>query len=84
MEREKRWQHKPNLEILVADARTLLAMKCAAARTEEDAGDISVLARALGVTSSTEALAIVAQYYPADRLPVRTRLLLEELLNDRS
>jgi hypothetical protein len=26
----------------------------------------------------------VLPYYPADRLPVRTRLLLEELLDDRA
>ncbi len=77
------WRTLPNLEILVADARTLFVMKCAAARTEEDAGDIRVLARELGITTSREALAIVEQYYAAERLPVRTRLLLEELFDDR-
>lgn len=78
------WRVLPNLEIFVADARTLFAMKCAAARTEEDAGDIRVLARELGITASREALAVVEQYYAADRLPVRTRLLLEEIFHDRS
>jgi hypothetical protein len=78
------WRSLPNLDILVADTRTLFAMKCAAARTEEDASDIRVLARELGLTSSTDALQVVLTYYPADRLPVRTRLLLEELLNDRA
>ena len=68
---------------LVADTRTLFAMKCAAARTEEDAGDIRVLARELGLTSSAEALKLVTTFYPENRLPVRTRLLLEELLDDR-
>jgi hypothetical protein len=77
------WRMLPNLEIYVADARTLFAMKCAAARTNEDAGDIRVLARELGITSSREALAEVEQYYAADRLPVRTRLLLEEIFDDR-
>ena len=78
------WRSLPNLEILVADTRTLFAMKCAAARTDEDASDIRVLARTLGVASSGEALQLVESYYPAERLPVRTRLLLEELLDDRS
>lgn len=78
------WRVLPNLEIFVADARTLFAMKCAAARTDEDAGDIRVLARALGITASREALAVVERYYAADRLPVRTRLLLEEIFHDRS
>jgi hypothetical protein len=78
------WRSLPNLEILVADTRTLFAMKCAAARTEEDAADIRLLARELGLASSAEAVEIVLTYYPADRLPVRTRLLLEELLGDRA
>jgi hypothetical protein len=76
------WRSLPNLEIMVADTRTLFAMKCAAARTDEDAGDIQLLARELGLRSSAEALKIVLAYYPVDRLPVRTRLLLEELLDD--
>jgi len=75
------WRVFPNLEIFVADARTLFAMKWAAARTEENAGDIRVLARELGITTAREALAVVEQYYTADRLPVRTRLLLEEMFH---
>jgi len=78
------WRSLPNLEILVADTRTLFAMKCAASRTGEDAADIRLLARELGLTSSADALKLVLTYYPADRLPVRTRLLLEELLDDRT
>jgi len=78
------WRSFPNLEILVAGTRTLFAMKCAAARTEEDAADIRVLARELGLASSADALQLVLTYYPAGRLPVRTRLLLEELLDDRT
>jgi hypothetical protein len=76
------WRSFPNLEILVADTRTLFAMKCAAARTEEDVADIRLLARELGLTSSAEAVEVVLMYYAPDRLPVRTRLLLEELLDD--
>ena len=76
------WRSLGNVEILVADTRTLFAMKCAAARSEEDAGDIRTLARVLRLQSSAEALEIVLRYYPAERLPVRTRLLLEELLDD--
>jgi hypothetical protein len=75
----ERWRSLSNLDISVADSRTLLAMKCAAARTAEDAGDIAFLAKHLGLRSAEEILDVVLAYYPADRLPVRTRLLLEEM-----
>jgi hypothetical protein len=76
------WRSLPHVEVLVADAATMFAMKCAAARTEEDASDIRVLAERLGVSSASDAVALVLRYYPAERLPVRTRLLLEEMFDD--
>lgn len=78
------WRSLGNLEVLVADHATMFAMKCAAARTEEDAGDIRALGRRLGLSSSAQALDLVLQYYPPQRLPVRTQLLLEELFDDGS
>lgn len=77
----ERWRSLPHLEISVANDRTLLAMKCAAARTAEDAGDIRILAERLGLRSPDEVLAVVTSYFPEDRLPVRTRLLIEELFS---
>jgi hypothetical protein len=58
-------------------------MKCAAARTAEDSADIRFLADQLGLRSSQEVLSIVLQYFPAEQLPVRTRLLLEEMFDAR-
>jgi hypothetical protein len=57
-------------------------MKCAAARTAEDAADIRFLAHHLGLSSSEAILRVVADYFPEERLPVRTRLLLEEMFDD--
>ena len=76
------WQSLSNLDILVADTRTLLAMKCAAARTKEDAGDIKFLAEQLGLKSSREILDVVVAYYPIERITIRVQLLLEELFDD--
>lgn len=77
-----RWRELSNLTISTADDRTLLAMKCAAARTEDDAGDIRFLATRLELDSTRKVLDVVLAYYPADRLPVRARLLLEEMFDD--
>jgi len=76
------WQSWPNLTISTVDARTLLAMKCAASRTEVDASDIRTLAKLLGLRSSEEVLRVVIEYFPEDRLPIRTRLLVEEMFDD--
>lgn len=76
------WQSFSHLSIAAADAPTLLAMKCAAARTAEDAADIRFLAHHLGLTSSEAILCVVSDYFPEERLPVRTRLLLEEMFDD--
>ena len=78
----EQWRAMSNLEVSVADARTLLAMKCAAARTTEDTADIAFLAKHLDLVSADQVLEVVLAYYPPDRLPVRTRLLLEELFDD--
>lgn len=78
------WQSLSHLDIMVADARTLLAMKCAAARSKEDAGDIKFLAKQLGLHSSQEILDVVLAYYPIEQITIRVQLLLEELFDDRA
>ncbi len=77
------WASLSNLTVATVDARTLLAMKAAAARTVEDANDIRFLAEHLALHSTAAVLAVVLEYFPADRLPVRTRLLLEEMFDER-
>ena len=81
--RFERWRSFSHLDVSIADERTLLAMKCAAARTEEDSADIRLLAARLGLHAASDVLRIVTEFYPAERLPVRAQLLVEELFHDR-
>jgi hypothetical protein len=78
------WRSLSHLDIYTAADETLFAMKCAAARSEQDAGDIRTLGARLGVASSTAALQILLKYFPSERLPVRSRLLLEEIFDEHA
>lgn len=66
----------------------LLAMKCMAERiggtTNEpsDVADIIFLARHLKLKSAKEVLDLVAQYYPANRISVKTQYLVEGLFEE--
>lgn len=73
------WSH---LTVSLADARTMFAMKVAAARTLEDAEDIRFLAGRLGLRDAGAALELVLEYLPENRIPLRAQLLLEELFDD--
>ncbi|CAN5908502.1 DUF6036 family nucleotidyltransferase [soil metagenome] len=73
-----------HLRVFVAQPAYLLAMKCAALRLGEafhDMDDVRYLLRYLNITSSVEALAVVARYYDKMHLPPKTRLALEDLLS---
>ncbi|HEY0838922.1 MAG TPA: hypothetical protein VGD74_01925 [Vulgatibacter sp.] len=78
----EKWKTFSRLEVSVADEATMLAMKCAAARTAEDLGDIRFLIRRLDLRSADEVLGLVLKFYPASRLPVRTRFMIEEVFDD--
>ncbi|PYK72520.1 MAG: hypothetical protein DME32_02910 [Verrucomicrobia bacterium] len=79
----------PHLRLTMPVPEYLLAMKCMAARvggtTEEpsDVADITFLIRHLKLDSAKEVLDLVAQYYPANRIPVKTQYLVEGLFDER-
>ncbi len=78
----------PHLRLTMPVPEYLLAMKCMAARIggtageQSDVSDILFLTRHIGIKSARDVLAIVARYYPASRIPVRTQYLIEGLFEE--
>ena len=70
----------PGVEVTTASPRYLLAMKLLAMRFGEDDEDIRVLLGETGIKTVDEALALLAQMYPTQEPPLKTRLFLEQVL----
>ena len=74
-----------HLRVAVAGAEHLLAMKVAAARVEQDRGDLALLVRALGITTADEALDVArACLGPGYPIPPRAMYLLEEIFQEQT
>lgn len=74
-----------HLRVFTPTPEYLLAMKCIAARSEEtseDRADVKFLLRSLHLTTLEAALEIVGRFYPLDRLHVRTRYFIDEILEE--
>ena len=76
-----------HLRVIRPSAAYLLAMKSMAARVEGgdtggDKEDLKLLALHLGLSTAEQVLEIVARYYPADRLAVKTRYFVEEAMQE--
>ncbi|HSZ75578.1 MAG TPA: hypothetical protein VK779_12225 [Rhizomicrobium sp.] len=74
----------PGLRVFVASPSYLFAMKCLAMRAggveqSEDINDIRKLGSILAIANAAEAISIVTRYYPAGKLPPKTRFGLEEI-----
>lgn len=74
-----------HLRIVAPVPEYLLAMKCMASRVgspgeADDKADIRFLLRYLKLESSDSALEIVTRYYPPERIPIRAKYLIEEIL----
>jgi hypothetical protein len=77
---------QPGLRVFVAKPEYIFAMKCRAMRvggvdSSSDIDDIKLLARAIGIKSSDDALALVEKFYPQNMLEPKTRLGLEEIFS---
>ena len=72
-----------HLRVCVAGAEHLLAMKVAAARVEQDRGDLAHLVEALGLRSADQALQIARDCLgPAYPIPPRALYLLDEIFEE--
>lgn len=78
----------PNLRLTMPVPEYLLAMKCMAARVGGPSGeasdipDIQFLIRHLDLKTVDEVLGIVAEYYPANQIAVKTQFLIESLFQE--
>ncbi len=76
------------LRVVAPVPEYLLAMKCMASRIgslgeADDQADIRFLLDRLHVSSAEAALALVEQYYPPERIPIRAKYMLEEILGEK-
>jgi hypothetical protein len=55
-------------------------MKALAARQEADGDDLRTLATALGIKTAREGLDLVERFYGANRLTMKTQLIIEDVL----
>ncbi len=70
-----------NLRVWAPMADYMLAMKCVSARFDtHDKDDVVFLVRNLGLKTPAEVFEIVSRYYPKERVPAKTRFLVEEIL----
>ncbi len=82
-------EEQPGLRVFVAKPEYLFAMKCRAMRVGgvdsssdiEDIKDIKLLAHAIGITNSADAMTLVEKYYPRNLLEPKTRFGLEEIFS---
>jgi hypothetical protein len=73
----------PNLRVMVTPPEHLLAMKVRAARATRDADDIRLLLDALQLDDIVTVEALIHRYFPDEPLSSRSRMLLEDLLDER-
>lgn len=72
-----------HLNIMVANADYMLAMKCLSMRigsAYRDEDDVRYLLRHLDIRTMEKAVEVITKYYPAERFPQKTLYALEELL----
>ena len=73
----------PFLHVVATPAEHLLAMKVVAARGVRDGDDIRLLLDRLRITAAAGVWQIVARYFPGQTITDRSRLLVEDILDQQ-
>lgn len=73
----------PGLRVTTASPEHLLAMKMFAAR-RRDADDVRLLVQTLGLTDPMQVQALCEQVFPAERLPDRAQMILDDIFTEQS
>lgn len=69
-----------SVEVAVADARSLLAMKIRASRGRRDEADLEFLLEECRIPTWEDAVQLYEQYFPEDEPPPQARVMVEEAL----
>lgn len=73
-----------NLRVWAPEPRYMLAMKCISARWDShDKDDVKFLLKFLKMKDSEKVLDLIESFYPKNRIPVKTKIFLEELLEKK-
>ena len=68
------------VEVVAADALSMLAMKLRAARPQRDLDDVRALLGSTGISTRAAALGVYDEYFPEDPLPERGLAVLDTAL----
>jgi hypothetical protein len=72
-----------HLRVWAPTAEYMLAMKCISARFDtHDRNDVIFLIERLGLKTVKQAVDIIVEYYPRQKIPPKTQFLLEELFEE--
>lgn len=73
-----------HLRVWAPSADYMLAMKCISARFDTfDRDDIIFLISYLKFTKSKQVFDVIVKYYPRNRVPAKTKFLIEEIMQGR-
>lgn len=71
----------PHLQVMTTPPEHLLAMKTLAARAVRDRKDIELLLSHLKITTGQGVWDLVSRYFPDEKIPARSKLLIEDILD---